>query len=190
METTNVLIAGVGGQGLVLATEILSQVAFKEGYDIKSGDVIGLSQRGGKVWGSVRFGEKVHSPLIPEGEVDIMLAMEQLEGLRWSHQLKSSAVVVLNNDVVYPNKVLLEKEDYPENIEEKLLATCAKVVKINANAIAKEAGNIKTVNIALLGTLAKFLPFKNETWLEVIKNNVPKSTIDVNINAFNLAQNI
>jgi len=190
METTNVLIVGVGGQGLVLATEILSQVAFKEGYDIKSGDVIGLSQRGGKVWGSVRFGEKVHSSMIPEGQVDIMLAMEQLEGIRWSNQLKPSAVVVLNNDVIYPNKVLLEKEDYPENIEEKLLATCGKVVKINSNDIAKQAGNIKTINIALLGALSKFLPFQNKTWLEVIKDNVPKNTIDVNISAFNLAQTI
>lgn len=190
METTNVLIVGVGGQGLVLATEILSQVAFKEGYDIKSGDVIGLSQRGGKVWGSVRFGEKVHSSMIPAGEVDIMLAMEQLEGLRWSNELKSSAVVVLNSDVIYPNKVLLEKEDYPENIEEKLLATCAKIVKINGNDIAKQAGNAKAINIALLGALAKYLPFKNETWLEVIKNNVPKNTIDINITAFNLAQNM
>jgi len=190
METTNVLIAGVGGQGLVLATEILSQVAFKDGYDIKSGDVIGLSQRGGKVWGTLRFGEKVHSSMIPEGQVDIMLAMEQLEGLRWSNQLKSSAVVVLNNDVIYPNKVLLEKEGYPENIEEKLLATGAKVLKINGNDIAKQAGNTKAINIALLGALSRFLPFKNETWLEVIKNNVPKSTIKVNINAFNLAQNL
>jgi indolepyruvate ferredoxin oxidoreductase beta subunit len=190
MKTINVLIAGVGGQGLVLATEILSQVAYKEDFDIKSSDVIGLSQRGGKVWGSVRFGEKVHSSMIPEGEVDILLAMEQLEGLRWSNQLNSSAVVILNNDVIYPNKVLLEKEDYPENIEEKLLATCSKIIKINASEIAKQAGNIKTINIALLGALSKVLPFKNETWLDVIKNNVPESTIDVNINAFNLAQNM
>lgn len=186
---TNILIAGVGGQGLVLSTKILGAAAFMEGYDIKTSDVIGLSQRGGKIWGSVRFGKVVHSPLIPVGQCDLMLGMEKLEALRWSHYMKEGATIVLNDSVIYPNRVLTEKEEYPETIEVTLANQC-NVINVNGAKLARKAGNEKTINMVLLGTLSNYLPFSEETWNEVIKENVPKKTIDMNIEAFKLGRAI
>jgi indolepyruvate ferredoxin oxidoreductase beta subunit len=120
LDIKNILIAGVGGQGLVMATNIVSKVAFYEGYDIKTSDVIGLAQRGGLVWGCIRFGKEVPSPLIPNGKGDILLAMEQFEALRWTHLMRVNAKVILNTEKIYPNRVLIEKEEYPENIEQTL----------------------------------------------------------------------
>lgn len=188
MDITNILISGVGGQGLVVATKIIAETAFKEGFDIKTSDVIGLSQRGGMVWGSVRFGEKVYSASIPKGEGDILVAMEKLEGLRWVNNMKKSAKVILNNETIFPNRVLIEKDEYPENIEEKLNTKGYDVTSLDANGLAKKAGNIKTANIVLLGCLSKFVTFKEESWIEVIEKNVPKNTIDVNIKAFKLGR--
>jgi indolepyruvate ferredoxin oxidoreductase beta subunit len=184
MSVTNIYIAGVGGQGLVMVTDILAEVAFLEGFDIKTNDVIGLSQRGGKVLGSIRFGEKVHSALIPEGKGDILLAMEQLEGLRLCSSLKSGGKIILNEEIIFPNRVLIEKDEYPENIKESLSSKGYDVVSINAKELGRSVGNIKTANIVLLGELSKHLPFKEETWLSVIEKKVPAKTIDVNFSAF------
>jgi indolepyruvate ferredoxin oxidoreductase, beta subunit len=184
VSITNVLIAGVGGQGLVIATKILAEVAFYEGYDIKTSDVIGLSQRGGMVWGSVRFGSKVYSALIPEGEADILLAMEGLEALRWSKMLKNGANIIFNREKIYPNRVLIEKANYPQDIESLLLKQDFNILVVEAQTAAKEIGNIKVSNLILLGKLSTLLPFSNEVWLQAISENVPKSTIDLNIKAF------
>jgi len=184
MGVTNIYIAGVGGQGLMLTTEIVDEVAFLEGYDVKSNDVIGLSQRGGKVWGSIRFGEKVHSALIPDGEVDLLLSMEELEGLRLSFALKKGAKIIFNEEIIFPNRVLIEKDEYPENIREKLVERGYEVISLNAKEIARGLGNIKTGNIVLLGNLSKYLPFKEETWLKVIEEKVPKKTVVINFSAF------
>lgn len=188
-DITNILIAGVGGQGLVLSTKILGAAAFMEGYDIKTSDVIGLSQRGGKIWGSVRFGKVVHSPLIPVGQCDLMLGMEKLEALRWSHYMKKNSTIVLNDSVIYPNRVLTEKEEYPESIEASL-SNQNNVINVNGAKLAKKAGNEKTINMVLLGTLSNFLPFSEQTWMEVIKENVPKKTIDMNLEAFQLGKTV
>ncbi|MDF2674172.1 MAG: pyruvate ferredoxin/flavodoxin oxidoreductase, partial [Clostridiales bacterium] len=136
MNITNILISGVGGQGLVMATNIISKAAFYEGYDIKTSDVIGLSQRGGLVWGCVRFGSEVPSPLIPNHQGDILLAMEQLEALRWIHLMKSNAKIIINEERIYPNRVLLEKEEYPEVIPEVLEKKGVEVYTLNANNMA------------------------------------------------------
>lgn len=184
VSITNVLIAGVGGQGLVIATKILAEAAFYEGYDIKTSDVIGLSQRGGMVWGSVRFGSKVYSALIPEGEADILLAMEGLEALRWSKMLKNGANIIFNKEKIYPNRVLIEKDNYPQDIESLLLKRGFNILVVEAQTVAKEIGNIKVSNLILLGKLSTLLPFSNEAWLQAISENVPKSTIDLNIKAF------
>jgi indolepyruvate ferredoxin oxidoreductase beta subunit len=184
MGVTNIYTAGVGGQGLVLTTEIIVEVAFLEGFDVKSNDVIGLSQRGGKVWGSIRFGEKVHSALIPEGEGDLLLSMEELEGLRFSGALKKGAKIIFNEEIIFPNRVLLEKDEYPENIKENLIEKGYEVISVNAKEIGRALGNIKTANIILLGKLSNFLPFKEETWLNVIAKKVPPKTVEVNFSAF------
>lgn len=184
MKVTNILISGVGGQGLVLATKILAEAAFKEGYDIKTSDVIGLSQRGGMVWGSVRFGPKVYSALIPDGEADFLMAMEALEGLRWANMLRPNAKVILAAEKTYPNRVLLEKEEYPEAIEEQLTKLGLQVIAVKPQEEAKKLGNIKTSNILQMGVLSTLLPFSKDTWVEIISSNVPKSTIQANLAAF------
>lgn len=184
MEVTNILISGVGGQGLVMTTNIISRAAAREGYDIKTSDVIGLSQRGGLIWGCVRFGKEVPSPLIPNGQGDILLAMEQLEALRWFHLMKSNARIIINDDRIYPNRVLLEKEEYPEDIPGRLEKKGFEVYTIDAGNIAKSLGNSKVSNSVLMGFLSSFLPFSADTWSRVIVENVPKDTIDMNVDAF------
>lgn len=190
MECKNILICGVGGQGLVVTTNILSEVAFLEGYDIKTSDVIGLSQRGGLVFGSIRFGEKVHSALIPQGEVDILLALEKLEGLRWVHNLKKDGIVILNNNTIYPNRVLIEKEEYPEDIESKLKDKPLKLLEVDGVGIGKDLGNLKVENTVLLGALSNFLPFSLKTWHEVLSKTFSSKLLPINKDAFNLGRNI
>jgi indolepyruvate ferredoxin oxidoreductase, beta subunit len=190
MKCTNILICGVGGQGLVITTSILSQVAFLEGYDIKTSDVIGLSQRGGMVYGSVRFGKLVHSALIPENQVDMLVALEKLEGLRWSNSLKENGLVVLNQNITYPNRVLIEKESYPENIDELLKNRNLTVLSISAKDIAKNLGNKNVENTVLLGVLSNFLPFSQENWVKALNNIFPAKHLDVNISAFSLGKNL
>lgn len=179
----NIIVAGVGGQGLVLATKLIAQAAFKEGLDVKTNDVVGLSQRGGMVWGTVRICKQVNSPNIPVGEGDILLGMEPLETYRWSFLMKDNATVVMNTNIVYPTPVLLEVEEYPteeiENMKSKF-----KVIEIDAPKEAKEAGNIKTSNTIMIGVLAKLLDIKAETWEEVLRENVPEKAIEENIKAF------
>ena len=123
-----------------------------------------------------------------KGEGDIIVSMEKLEGLRWINNMKKGAKVILNDETIFPNRVLIEKDEYPDNIEEKLNNKGYDVVSLDANGSAKKAGNIKTANIVLLGCLSKFLTFKEESWIEVIEQNVPKSTIDVNIKAFKIGR--
>lgn len=188
-EHKNILIAGVGGQGLVLSTRMLGAAAFKEGYDVKTSDVIGLSQRGGKIWGSVRFGDEVLSPLIPIGQCDLMLGMEKLEALRWLHYMKADATLVLNDSMIFPNRVLTEKEEYPADIETTIKNKC-KLIPVDGHSLAKQAGNEKTINTVLLGVLSRYLPFSEETWIEVITENVPKKTVEMNLAAFKLGASV
>jgi indolepyruvate ferredoxin oxidoreductase, beta subunit len=184
LKITNILITGVGGQGLVLATKIISTVAFYEGFDIKTSDVIGLAQRGGLIWGCIRYGENVPSPLIPNGQGDILLAMEKLEALRWTHLLKDNAKIIINDDEIYPNRVLIEREEYPEKIDTTLSEKGYDVKLINAKEISKDLGNVKVSNTVLLGMLSKQLPYDYDSWIKVISESVPANTVEINIKAF------
>ncbi|WP_426349986.1 indolepyruvate oxidoreductase subunit beta [Alloiococcus sp. CFN-8] len=190
MATTNILICGVGGQGLVLSTTIISEVCFIEGYDLKTSDVIGLSQRGGKVWGHVRFGEKVYSASIPQGEADYILALEQLEGLRWLPMLRPEGKVILSEEIIYPNRVLLEKEEYPQDIKETMKSKGYQVYDVNSKEACRALGNIKASNTYLLGVLSTFLPFKEESWLEAIKTTVSPKILPVNLAAFKAGRGV
>lgn len=186
MKTTNILIAGVGGQGLVLATRIIAGVAYKAGFQVKTSDVIGLSQRGGMVWGSVRFGDvhSVRSPLIPRGHGDFLLALEDLEGLRWVELMKPGAVIITGKEKILPNRVLIEKEEYPKDIIGKLTGLGFDVQTLDAKAIAREIGNLRLANTVLLGSLSRHLPFAAGLWAEVLRENVPPHTIEQNLLAF------
>ncbi|HHV47227.1 MAG TPA: indolepyruvate oxidoreductase subunit beta [Tissierellia bacterium] len=179
----NIVLAGVGGQGLVLATRIISEAAFRAGYDVKTNDVIGLSQRGGRVWGSVRYGNNIYSPNIPPGQGDMLLGLEPLEAYRWTHLMKEGAYVIINEKVVYPTPVLLEEEEYPyEEIDS--LRDKFNVIRINARDEAKMAGNIKAANAVMLGLMARYLEIDTDIWEEVLRENVPSKDVEANITAF------
>lgn len=180
---TNIMLGGVGGQGLVLMTRIISQVALKSNLDVKSNDVVGLSQRGGMVWGSVRFGDKVYSPNIPPKEVDILLAMEPMEALRWSSEIKESGLIILNSKRWYPVPVQQEKSNYPEE-EISALKEKYNTIEINAFEDAVKLGKKQVSNVILLGILANKLNLHKDIWKQTIADNVPEKTIDINMEAF------
>lgn len=183
--TTNILVGGVGGQGLILMTRIICQVAMKANYDVKSNDVVGLSQRGGMVWGNVRFGEKVYSPNIPSGEGDILVSMEPLEALRWSAVLKEDGIIITNTKSFYPTSVQQEKTHYPHD-DIKELKNKYKTIELDANQEAIKLGKKQVSNVILLGVLAKQLDIHTQIWEETIRDNVPVKYKDMNIEAFNL----
>lgn len=183
--TYNIVIAGVGGQGLVLTTKLICDAAIRAGLDVKSNDVIGLSQRGGKVWGSIRIGEQVYSPNVPPKGADFLLALEPLEGLRYKRSLKDTGKIFMNSAVVPPVPVIAEKMKYPENIEEQLSKDFS-LTSLDANKKAVKLGSVKIANTFLVGMLAKCLEIDKETWKEAIEANVPKKFIDLNIQAFEI----
>lgn len=176
------MLAGVGGQGLVLTTRIIAETAFKAGYDVKTNDVVGLSQRGGKIWGSVKFGDKVFSPDILPGMADFLVAIEPLEGLRHLHELKADGWILLNENPIPPTPVLMEKQPYPE-IEFKAFDDFKKL-SIDAVAEAEKLGNPKIANTILIGVLAGKVHILKEIWISVIKELVPEKTIEKNLKAF------
>jgi len=183
MQKKNIIIAGVGGQGLVLATKIIAEAAFREGYDVKTNDVVGLSQRGGTVWGTVKFGDRINSPNILPKEGDILLGMEPLEALRWSHNLRDGGIIILNTKEVHPTPVLVEVEKYPNEAIMQLKERF-RVIEIDAMKEAKLSGNIKAANTILIGLLSTFLEISEDTWQFVLRENVPEKAIEENKNAF------
>lgn len=186
----NILLSGMGGQGLVLMTDIICEAALKAGYEVKSNDVVGLSQRGGMVWGNVRIGDKIHSPNIREGHGDYILAMEPLEGLRWHHMLKETGKIILNEKHINPVLVQQEVEDYPSEAIEALKEKY-EILSINAAKEAVKIGNEKIANVILIGLLAKALfsdelKIDEELWKEAIKDFVPEKAVELNFKAFDL----
>lgn len=185
-DTTNIMIVGVGGQGTLLASRILGSAAIDCGYDVKVSEVHGMSQRGGSVVTYVKYGEKVFSPAISEGEADIILAFEQLEAYRCLKFLKKGGTIILNTQKIDPMPVITGAAKYPGNILEKLNETGAKIIAANALAAALEAGNSKAVNVVLIGLLARKTNIKKEIWQKAIKNTVPEKFLSVNKQAFEI----
>jgi indolepyruvate ferredoxin oxidoreductase beta subunit len=171
---------------VVLASYVLSQVAMAEGYDVKQSEVHGMSQRGGSVTSHFRFGDKVAAPLITPGTADIVLGFEALEALRYIHWLRPGGMLVYNCQQINPSPVAAGLAKYPEEIDAQIAAAWPLVRRIDANALAQEAGTIKAANIVLLGAVSGSLPFAVETWETVIRRVVPPKTVDVNLNAFRL----
>lgn len=185
----NMLLAGVGGQGILLASEIICKVMMTAGYDVKKSEVHGMAQRGGSVTSHVRYAKKVFSPIARKGDVDILISFEKLETLRYLDYLKPSGMVIINNAELYPPSVNLGDAAYPEDIPETV-RKYFKIVKIvNASDIAVTAGNIKTVNTAMLGVLSVYLDtIKAGIWESVIRDSFPEKVIKENIAAFNLGR--
>ncbi|MBN2542498.1 indolepyruvate oxidoreductase subunit beta [bacterium] len=182
--TKSIFITGVGGQGILLASELLTSVAMREGYDAKKSEVHGMAQRGGSVISAVKFGEKVYSPLIAQAEADVLLSFEKLEALRYIKYLAPGGKVIVNTQEIFPGPVSAGLMDYPKDIEDKIKEYAEEAIFIDGLSIAKEVGNVRTVNVVLLGATSYFLPFKKETWKEMIEGNVPPKTIEVNLQAF------
>lgn len=176
----SVLFVGVGGQGTILASKILSQGLLENGYDIKMSEVHGMAQRGGSVTTQVRFGEKVYSPLIEKGKADIIVSFEKSEAARWLEYLKKDGHVVVNDYEIHPVPVLIGEDTYPENVTGRLKEAVDNVVIMDAAGIAKELGNIKAQNVVLLGSLIKVLGLDHINWEEVVEKMVPKKAVELN----------
>ncbi len=182
----NILLVGVGGQGILLASEILSEVLMLGGFDVKKAEVHGMAQRGGSVVSHVRFGKKVFSPIIPEGEGDILFGFELLETYRYLPLLKKDGQVVVNDLQIVPPGVALGKEDYPRDIPAKIKQAFPRTRVVNGMDLAVKAGNMRTVNTVLLGTLSTMMDIPRETWRQALKNMVPARFLEANLEAFEL----
>ena len=185
----NIMIVGVGGQGTLLASRILGKVAIEAGHDVKISEVHGMSQRGGSVVTYVKYGEKIYSPIIDMGEADIILAFEMLEAYRALPYLKKGGKMIANTQQMDPMPVITGAAEYPENISEKLSAKID-LQAVDALSAAKEAGNIRAVNVVLIGLLAKSTDVAKEIWIDTIKNTVPPKFLDVNLKAFEIGYNM
>ena len=190
MTKTNILIVGVGGQGTLLASVLLGNLALDKDYDVKLSEVHGMAQRGGSVVTHVKISEDgVNSPLIEEGDADVIIAFEELEAYRWLPYLKKGGTMYVNTQQWLPMPVVMGQAKYPENIMETLEKNAAKVKAFDALKIAEECGSVKAVNVVLLGAASNDLPFEEDAWIKVIEENVKPKFVDLNKKAFELGRN-
>ncbi len=188
-KVNSVIIVGVGGQGTLLASRILGAVMMDQGYDVKVSEVHGMSQRGGSVVTYVRYGDKVYSPIIENGEADVVLAFEQLEAARYLSYLKEGGDLIVNTQCIDPMPVITGNMEYPQEILTKISDMDVKVTPVNATEIARDSGSVKAVNVVLIGAMAAKLNFDKEVWIKAIKENVPAKFLDLNLKAFEAAYN-
>ena len=187
-KVTNILTVGVGGQGVILASDIVAAVMMRAGHDVKKSEVHGMAQRGGSVTSHVRFGPKVYSPIIRKGEVDILFSFEQLETLRYLDFLGETSVILVNNQKILPPSVTMGKDVYPADIPERLRERYPRFTLVNALDAARDAGSIKAVNIALIGALSNCFAREERLWQEVIASMLPAKLIELNLKAFTLGR--
>ena len=185
MDKMNILIVGVGGQGTLLASVLLGNMALNRGYDVKLSEVHGMAQRGGSVVTHVKIDrEHVNSPLIEPGDADMIIAFEELEAYRWLPYLKKGGVMYVNTQQIMPMPVVLGQAEYPQDIIARLKEKAGRVVAFDALAIAESCGSVKAVNVVLLGAASRDLPFDTDEWQQVIEKNVKTKFIDLNKMAF------
>jgi indolepyruvate ferredoxin oxidoreductase beta subunit len=184
--TKNMMIVGVGGQGTLLASRILGNAAIRQGYDVKVSEVHGMSQRGGSVVTYVKYGDKVYSPIVAKGDADVILAFELLEAYRWLPYLKKDGILLVNTQTLDPMPVITGAAAYPKGLLHKMEEMGARYKAVDALALAKEAGNAKAVNVALIGALASQMDVEKQVWLDVIRETVPPKFLEVNLKAFEL----
>ena len=176
METKNIMIVGVGGQGSLLASKLLGRLLLTRGYDIKVSEVHGMSQRGGSVVTYVRFGDKVYSPIIDKGEADYIISFELLEAARWTEYLKPGGKIITNTQKINPMPVIIGAAEYPEGLVEKMQSAGIDVDALDALTLAEQAGSSKAVNLVLMGRLSKYFDFTQEQWLAAIEASVPPNS--------------
>jgi indolepyruvate ferredoxin oxidoreductase beta subunit len=190
-ETKSIFLSGVGGQGTILASNILGNVLLEAGFDVKKAEVHGMAQRGGDVTTHFRYGNKVYSPLIKQGDADFLVSFELLEALRYINWVKPEGRIILNNHTILPPEVNLGKMEYPCDVVETFRKHFKDSVwVINGRDIARELGNIQVANVVLIGALSNFFPdLKAGQWIEVIKGILPPRLHDINIRAFHEGKN-
>jgi indolepyruvate ferredoxin oxidoreductase beta subunit len=186
MKTIRILITGVGGQGTLLASRVLGALADALHCDVKVSEVHGMAQRGGSVVTYVCLGDRVASPLIEQGEADFLLAFEQLEAVRYMHMVRPGGTVVVNTQKISPMPVIIGAAAYPEGLLDKLREAGLKVVALDALALAQKAGNVRAVNTALMGALAREMGLEEQTGMDTLAKIVPAKTVEVNKKAFKL----
>jgi indolepyruvate ferredoxin oxidoreductase beta subunit len=187
-NTVNVLVTGVGGQGVILASDIMLEVFMEVGYDVKKSEVHGMAMRGGIVSSHFRFGKKVYSPLIKEGEVDILFAFEQLEGLRWLNHLKPRGKILMNDHKINPPAVNLGEMEYPKDIPRIIKSKFKDFYLVRGTEIAIQVGDARAANVVLLGAISKLFEVKEDLWLKIILNYLPPKVHDLNRMAFFLGR--
>lgn len=180
----NVLLVGVGGQGTILASKILTHVALAEGYQVKMSEIHGMAQRGGSVVTQVRMGEDVYSPVIEPGEVDFLIAFEQLEAYRWSHYLKKDGVLIVNTQKIVPLPVLIGAATYPETILVDLKDRVERFIELDGLKLASDAGNAKATNVVLMGVLSQYMDFPEDAWQSALVEKIPAKLLELNNKAF------
>lgn len=188
METKNIMIVGVGGQGTLLASKLLGRLLLSKGYDVKVSEVHGMSQRGGSVVTYVRWGDRVCSPIIDRGQADCVLSFELLEAARYTEYVKPGGRIIVNSQQINPMPVIAGAAAYPENLVEKLGTLDIHVDAFDALSLAEEAGNSKAVNLVLMGRLARHFDFTKEEWMDAIEHSVPPKFLELNKKAFALGQ--
>ncbi len=180
----NILFSGVGGQGILLASEIMAYALLAAGYDVKKSEVHGMAQRGGSVTAQLRYGDKVYSPLIEPGRADIQMAFEMMEAVRYLPYLHKDSTVIVNTQKILPPAVATGKTTYPENVLDHITAQGIKVVLVDAFDLAREVGEVRTANVVMVGAVSAFLPMDAAVYEEIIATRVPPRFRDVNLKAF------
>ena len=190
METKNIMIVGVGGQGSLLASKLLGRLLMEQGYDVKVSEVHGMSQRGGSVVTYVRYGDRVASPVIDRGEADFIVSFEVLEAARWLSFLRPGGQIVTSTQQIDPMPVITGAAAYPENLLGKMDALGVKVDAVDTLALARQAGNTKTANIVLMGRLSTYFDFGEEVWQEAMRECIAPKYLEMNRKAFALGRNV
>lgn len=186
MKKLDLLVTGVGGQGVILVSDIIGEAALAAGYDVKKTDTLGMAQRGGSVLSHVRIARQVWSPLIKEGEVDILVGFEKLEAARWGYYLRPGGVAIVNNHALPPLSVNLGYEQYPsdEEIIDILKQRTDRIYSVNGTRRARELGNVRTLNMFMLGCASIVLPLKVHIWKDSISQRLPAKIQQINVIAF------
>lgn len=186
MKSVNVLMVGVGGQGVILASDAMAEIGMLNGYDVKKSDSLGMAQRGGSVVSHVRWGGRVFSPMVSKGEADFLLGFEQLEAARWSPYLRPGGTAIISDVVVVPVSVIGGATPYPtwEQTESIIRCYTANIHLLPATLIGSELGNPRSLNVVMLGFLSAFLELGQEAWVENIRQKLPPKFVESSLAAF------
>ena len=189
-QITNILLVGVGGQGILLASEILSEAAMLAGFDVKKSEIHGMSQRGGSVVSHVRFGSEVFSPIVPEGEGDILFGFELMETCRSLPLIRPGGTVVANDLQISPPSVLMGQETYPDDLVLRIQDRFPDFLLVDGQKIARDAGNARAANTVLLGAVSRRLAIAEEFWMRALEKMVPPRALEVNNKAFRIGREL